>query len=304
MMFIRIIGTWIFIIFMSIVILTCLPLIFLHKPMRLLGIPNKYHPYDIIHYMITQGSLFFAGCTVEVHYAECFDSKSRYPLSKVYESFPSYYVYTCHKSYIVCSNHTSNLDIPALYKTGLSLKFIMKKELLKLYPPVFYPAKWTDHICIDRSNTEDSIKQLKFAGEQMIEKNYSTVVFPEGTRNKTDELFLPFKSGAFHMAVETDIPILPIAIIGPKKYWNANCWWGNPCVIHLYVLKPVVRQSLRQLAEKVNPKTKDDLLNETRSALSEALTKNKPDCSRNEFISTLPSLILVSTVGYFLTFFI
>lgn len=271
-----------------------LPTLSLHPIMRKMGIPNKYHPFDIIHYVITYGCLFLAGCTYEINGLENVRTENIKTENNRTEN-------NKNKPYIVCSNHNSNLDIPVLYMIkGLSLRFIMKKELLKLYPPVFYPAKWSGHICIDRKDIANSIKQFKLAGQQMKECNYSTVIFPEGTRNNSHKILLPFKKGAFHLAHETGIDILPIVITGPKECWPSTCWWGQPCHIKVDILEPIIVEDMN------NNKTKnvEQLLKETENVLSTHIRNNPSDYhERNVISGILPALLFLSLLFLSLIYF-
>lgn len=117
-------------------------------------------------------------------------------------------------SYIVVPNHQSYYDIFLIYGwLGMFIRWVMKKELRKV--PVFgYCCEKMGHIIIDRSSTESAIKSLN-AAKDNLKDGSSVVMFPEGTRNSSNVL-LPFKKGAFRMALDLGIPILPVTIMGTK----------------------------------------------------------------------------------------
>jgi 1-acyl-sn-glycerol-3-phosphate acyltransferase len=117
-------------------------------------------------------------------------------------------------SYIVVPNHQSHYDIFLLYGwLGIFIRWVMKMELGKI--PVFgYCCQTMGHILIDRSSTESAIASLN-AAKQKLSDGSSVIMFPEGTRNSTDEM-LPFKKGAFRMAIDLGLPLLPVTILGTK----------------------------------------------------------------------------------------
>lgn len=119
------------------------------------------------------------------------------------------------KSYIITPNHQSNYDIFALYGwIGLDIKWIMKKELKRI-PGIGFGSEKVGHIFLDRSNQLAAVKSLEEA-KQKLAKGSSVVIFPEGTRGDGNVL-LPFKRGAFKLALELELPILPVTIKGTNK---------------------------------------------------------------------------------------
>jgi 1-acyl-sn-glycerol-3-phosphate acyltransferase len=113
-------------------------------------------------------------------------------------------------SYVFISNHRSYLDTAALFRyVGKRIGLVAKKELLKV-PVLGQGMGFVNIIAIDRSNPERAIRSMERAREVM-ERGYSFGVFAEGTRAMPGEL-LPFKKGAFHLALQTDAPIVPVAI--------------------------------------------------------------------------------------------
>lgn len=114
------------------------------------------------------------------------------------------------RSYVFISNHHSYLDTVTLFFfTGRKIGLVAKKELLKV--PVLGPGMaFVNIIAIDRSNPERARQSMEKAREVM-KQGFSFGVFAEGTRAMPGEL-LPFKKGAFHLALQTNSPIVPVAI--------------------------------------------------------------------------------------------
>jgi 1-acyl-sn-glycerol-3-phosphate acyltransferase len=116
------------------------------------------------------------------------------------------------QSYIVVANHLSLIDIPILYGwLRLDLKWVMKKELRKV-PMIGGGCALLGHIFLDRGNHEEAIRELQRFKARM-RPGTSILFFPEGTRSRDGELSA-FKMGAFRMAQDIDIPILPISLRG------------------------------------------------------------------------------------------
>ncbi len=118
------------------------------------------------------------------------------------------------RSYVFVSNHTSNLDAPAILSViDRPMRFIAKHELARI--PVFgWAARRMGHVFIDRKDPHRATRAI--AGR--IEKGLSGVAlffFAEGTRATTDEL-LPFKKGAAVAALETGLDCVPIAVAGAR----------------------------------------------------------------------------------------
>jgi 1-acyl-sn-glycerol-3-phosphate acyltransferase len=115
--------------------------------------------------------------------------------------------------YVVTSNHTSYLDIPTLtVKLPMFINFMAKIELAHI--PVFGIFFRTIDIAVDRKNIRHSVWAFQQAKEQILNDKRSIVIFPEGTIPTTVPKMGRFKEGAFRLAIETQVPILPITIIG------------------------------------------------------------------------------------------
>jgi 1-acyl-sn-glycerol-3-phosphate acyltransferase len=124
------------------------------------------------------------------------------------------------QSYVVVANHQSQYDIFVIYGwLGIDIKWVMKQELRKI-PGIGIGCEKVGHIFIDRSNHEKAIASLKQAKEK-IANGTSVIFLPEGTRSKDGSLG-KFKKGAFKMALDLKLPILPITITGTKEILPTN----------------------------------------------------------------------------------
>lgn len=113
-------------------------------------------------------------------------------------------------SYVFASNHRSYLDTATLFCcTDKRMGLVAKKELLKA-PVLGQGMSFVNIIAIDRTNPERALQSMQKAREVM-QSGYSFGVFVEGTRAMPGEL-LPFKKGAFHLAIQMQAPIVPVAI--------------------------------------------------------------------------------------------
>lgn len=119
------------------------------------------------------------------------------------------------KTAIYMSNHQSVLDIGAIVRTlPVSWRFVAKRELT--YIPFFgWALALSDQIVIDRGDRRKSIASLKRAAKR-IQAGVNVIIFPEGTRSPDGRL-QPFKSGGFHLAVDAQMPIIPVTVSGSSQ---------------------------------------------------------------------------------------
>ena len=119
------------------------------------------------------------------------------------------------QSYVVVANHLSLFDIWVLYgHLGMDLRWVAKKEVFYI-PIVGLCCVALGHIFIDRGNHRRAVASLARARQRII-RGTSILFFPEGTRSRTGEL-QTFKKGAFHMAKDLEVPVLPVTITGTRE---------------------------------------------------------------------------------------
>ena len=139
---------------------------------------------------------------------------------------------------VIASNHVSWFDVFAIAAVlEVPYHFVAKKELERI--PVFGPAwKAAGHISIDRSNRDRAIESLRAAGEKIRRDRSAVVIFPEGTRSRDGRL-QPFKKGAFMLAVESRVPVVPTAVTGSYEIMPPGQWRIRPHTIHVHFLPPI-----------------------------------------------------------------
>ncbi len=141
------------------------------------------------------------------------------------------------QTYVFIANHRSYLDTATVFAyTGRRLGLLGKKELLKV-PILGYGMGYVNIMAIDRSNRERALETVGAATER-IRSGRSFAVFAEGTRAKPGE-FLPFKKGAFYMAAQAGVPIVPVAIKNTDHLMGKGTGEARPGTIEMVMLPPV-----------------------------------------------------------------
>lgn len=141
------------------------------------------------------------------------------------------------KSYVIACNHQSIYDIFVVYGwLPMIFKWIMKAELRRI-PLVGKACEAAGHVFLDRSNPIAAKHSLEKA-EMQLSKGASVVIFPEGTRTFTGKLG-PFKRGAFRIATDLHLPIVPVTLNGCMERLPRNTFVVKPGLIEMEVHKPV-----------------------------------------------------------------
>lgn len=144
------------------------------------------------------------------------------------------------RTYIICSNHTSNLDIPAItIAVKSNFAFLGKDDLLE--NPVLKLFFETIDIPLNRDNRMSAFRAFK-KGEEYLKNGMSLVIFPEG---KIGDDYPPvlheFKNGPFRLAIEQQIPIIPVTMINNwKKMWDDGSKYGTrPGICDICIHQPI-----------------------------------------------------------------
>jgi len=141
------------------------------------------------------------------------------------------------QSYVIVSNHQSQYDIFVLYGwLDVDFKWVMKQELRKV-PGLGIGCEKIGHIFIDRSNHERALASLNEAKKKIV-NGTSVIFFPEGTRSR-DGIMGTFKKGAFKIAIDLGLPVLPITIIGTKDILPSDTIDLFPGTAKMIIHKPI-----------------------------------------------------------------
>lgn len=161
-------------------------------------------------------------------------------------------------AYIVVCNHNTLMDIPVSTPAipGPS-KTIAKIEMARI--PIFGMIYKRGSVLVNRKKPQsrkDSYQKMKV----VLESGISMCIYPEGTRNKTNEPLQPFHDGAFRLATDTGHSIIPAILFNTNKVFPANkIFYFFPAKVEIHFLKPVSPASLNteQLKEKIFTQMKE-----------------------------------------------
>ncbi len=167
------------------------------------------------------------------------------------------------QTYIFAANHRSYLDTAALFgHLGRRIGLLAKKELLKV--PIFgYGMGYVNIMAIDRSNRTRALETVR-AATDCIRSGISFGVFVEGTRALPGQL-LPFKKGAFYMARDTGVPVVPVAIKHTDRLMGKGTGMAHPGRIEMVLLPPLptvactTDEDIRLLAEETRARVAAEL---------------------------------------------
>ena len=138
---------------------------------------------------------------------------------------------------VYCANHQSNVE-PSLLFTALHPRMhILYKAEINQIPILGRAFRMGGFIPVDRRNKEAAMRSIE-AGAASIRAGHSFLIFPEGTRSKTDEL-LPFKKGGFIMAIKAQAPIVPVAVQGAREAMRKGSRLVWPVTVSIRVGEPI-----------------------------------------------------------------
>ncbi|MCX6296727.1 MAG: lysophospholipid acyltransferase family protein [Bacteroidetes bacterium] len=152
-------------------------------------------------------------------------------------------------AYIICPNHTSFLDIFCIYCVFPNYFVFTGKKEIEKWPlfNIYYTSGM--NILVDRHSNTGSIKALKRMSRE-IDDGKPLVIFPEGTISKNAPELVSFKSGAFAIAIQKQIPILPVTFVTNWKRLNRGNFWfggGSPGIAEVVIHPPVFTKGMNKL---------------------------------------------------------
>lgn len=164
-------------------------------------------------------------------------------------------------SYVFVANHQGAYDIFSIYGyLGHNFKWMMKKSLRKIML-VGYTCQRCGHIFVDRSSPS-AIRQTIETAEKRLRDGMSLVVFPEGARTFTGKMG-PFKKGAYQLALEFHLPLVPVTIDGSFDVMPRTRMLPRPGHITLTIHKPI--------APPVDEADRAEVIEHTRRAIESSL---------------------------------
>ncbi|EGK00563.1 hypothetical protein HMPREF9455_03206 [Dysgonomonas gadei ATCC BAA-286] len=146
------------------------------------------------------------------------------------------------QSYVFVPNHQGAFDIFLIYGyLNQNIKWVQKQELRKI-PFVGKASEIAGHVFVDQSNLK-SRKETIIKAEEQLGEGSSMVIFPEGARTNTGKMGR-FKRGAFVIAKEMGLPVVPVTVNGPFDLMKINTYLINPCKLELIVHEPISTDDL------------------------------------------------------------
>jgi 1-acyl-sn-glycerol-3-phosphate acyltransferase len=164
---------------------------------------------------------------------------------------------------VYCSNHQSNVDPPVLFEALHPRMHILYKHEIDQIPILARAFRLGGFIPIDRRNREASMRSIE-NGARSIRAGNSFLIFPEGTRSRSDGL-LPFKKGGIHMAILAQAPIVPVAIRGGREAMQKGSWLIRPVTVEITVGPPIETRGL-------TAEDRDTLITQVRGAIQGLLS--------------------------------
>ena len=168
------------------------------------------------------------------------------------------------QSYVIVCNHQSQYDIFVLYGwLGIDFRWVMKQDLRKI-PALGVACERIGHIFIDRSNHDKALASINAAKKQIF-NGTSVIFFPEGTRS-IDGNLRTFKKGAFKIAVDMSLPLLPVTITGTREILPTGSINLFPGRAHMIIHAPIDTTGY-------DDDRLQDLMNHTRDVIASALPR-------------------------------
>lgn len=169
------------------------------------------------------------------------------------------------RSYVFVANHQGAYDIFSIYGyLGHNFKWMMKKGLESI-PLVGYTCRRSGQIYVD-NRTPAGIRQTMKDAERQLANGMSVVVFPEGSRTKDGKVH-QFRRGAYTLAVEFGLPVVPVTIDGAFQVMRRDSFLPNPGHIVLTIHKPIEAGN--------DGHDLQTLIQESRNAILSALPEDK-----------------------------
>ncbi|KAF3924835.1 hypothetical protein ABW21_db0203599 [Orbilia brochopaga] len=164
---------------------------------------------------------------------------------------------------VFLGNHQSELDVLVLGRIFPKYCSVSAKSSLKHMPFLGWFMASTGTVFIDRANRQNALTSFDNAARDMKTRRQSVWIFPEGTRSyATTPMMLPFKKGAFHLAVQAQVPIVPVVVQNYSHVLNVKARTFESGTVRIKVLPPVPTAGMTGTKEEI-----DGLVLQVRTAM-------------------------------------
>ncbi|KAJ5552421.1 hypothetical protein N7494_001799 [Penicillium frequentans] len=163
---------------------------------------------------------------------------------------------------IFVGNHQTELDVLMLGNVFPPYCSVTAKKSLRNIPFLGWFMWLSRTVFIDRANRETAMKAFDGAVDEMKTHQQSVFIFPEGTRSYSDEaMLLPFKKGAFHLAIRAGVPIVPVVTENYAHIMSPRAWRFDAGTIRIKVLPPIETKNMTAAdVDQLTTLTRDSML--------------------------------------------
>lgn len=180
---------------------------------------------------------------------------------------------------VIVSNHESHSDPFLIAHLPWQMRFLAKESLFKI--PLIGWGLWVAGDIAVRRGAAESIQEAMRKCAWWLERGMPVMIFPEGTRSQTGEL-LPFKDGAFRLAIETGADVLPLALRGTRKAMPNNTWRFGFARARVIAGTPIATKGMTiDDVERLKTQTRDQI-----EALLGQLNAQVPGLTQPDYFAT------------------
>jgi 1-acyl-sn-glycerol-3-phosphate acyltransferase len=147
---------------------------------------------------------------------------------------------------VYVANHQSAFDVPVLAELYPAHTVVIGKKELKRIPFFGWLYTRTGNVLIDRASNPAAVQRLRAAESAIRERGVSVWIFPEGTRGRGTGELLPFKKGAFYMAVAAEAPIVPVVASPLRALFDMDRRRIRPGRVEVKVLEAVPTKGMTE----------------------------------------------------------
>jgi 1-acyl-sn-glycerol-3-phosphate acyltransferase len=161
--------------------------------------------------------------------------------------------------FVLVSNHQSLVDTPLMLAyLPCQFRFLAKESLFQV-PIIGSHLAKGGHVAVEREDARSAAQSLAVCAGKIREERVSVLIFAEGTRSENG--MRTFKSGAAHLAIQTGVPVVPIAVQGTAAILPRNTFSMRPGIVRLTIGKPIPTQGLgRQDRDALTNRIQDAVL--------------------------------------------